>query len=142
MDKETLTQILTDHKNWLYDKDRKRADLSGADLSGAHLSGAYLSGAYLSGAYLRGAYLRGADLSRADLRGATYGDGVPMSNAPIQLIGFKYFVLILDSHIKIGCNLQSIEDWLADKNIPAKDFADWQMRKPALIAVLKAAGRM
>ena len=71
MTQEQLSQILTDHKEWLNDNGKgKRADLRDANLSGANLICADLSGADLSGADLRNADLRGADLSGADLRGA------------------------------------------------------------------------
>ena len=77
----------------------------------AFSAGANLRGANLVGAYLRGANLRGANLDGANLVGATYGEGIPLENEPIQLIGTKYFVLIMDMHIKIGCKLFSHAQW-------------------------------
>ena len=93
-----------------------RANLSGADLSRAYLSRADLSGAYLSRADLSGACLPGANLSGADLSGAylpgvKYGDGIPLENTPIMLQGTKYPILIMDTHIKIGCELHSHAEW-------------------------------
>jgi hypothetical protein len=67
----------------------EKADLSGADLSGADLLGADLSGADL----------RGADLSGADLRGAYL---------PIYC---KWNHSIQDDKIRIGCKLQTIQEW-------------------------------
>ena len=72
MNREKISNILSDHKRWLESKyiEGKRADLSGAYLRGADLRGAILIDANLSGANLRGADLRGADLSGAYLSGA------------------------------------------------------------------------
>ncbi len=66
MTQEQLSQILTDHKEWLNDNGKgKRADLRDADLSRADLSGADLSRANLRGADLSRANLYGADLNGA-----------------------------------------------------------------------------
>lgn len=96
--------------------DLGKANLRGANLRGAYLNGAYLSGADLRGADLRGvnlngAYLSGAYLSGADLSCAKYGDGVPLEHEPIQLSGTKYHIIIMDTHIKIGCKLYSHDEW-------------------------------
>ena len=89
METEQLQQVLELHKKWLKDEpDGKRADLRGADL-------------------------RGADLQGADLRGATYGEGVVIGNDPICIMGLKWFVLIMQTHIKIGCELHSKAEWAA-----------------------------
>ncbi len=85
--------------------------MTGANLRGANLEGANLRGANLKGAYLKGAYLEGANLRGAYLEGATYGDGVPLTREPLQILGLPYVVLILDSHIKIGCQLKSLNSW-------------------------------
>ncbi|MEN6535021.1 MAG: pentapeptide repeat-containing protein [Bryobacteraceae bacterium] len=120
--------------------DLRGADLSGADLSGADLRGAVLRGAVLrdadlsdaalSGADLRGADLRGADLSGAvlsdaDLSDATYGEGVPMTRAPLSILGLRWPVLILDAHVKIGCQLRTVAEWdsATDEQIVAMDGA-------------------
>lgn len=97
----------------LSDADLSRADLSGANLSCANLSCADLSGANLSCANLGDADLSGADLSGANLSGATYGKGVPIEKTPIQILGLEYPILILDNHIKIGCQLLPTTTWLA-----------------------------
>ena len=67
MNREKISNILSDHKRWLESKyiEGKRADLSGAYLRGADLRGAILIDANLSGANLSGAYLRGVNLSGA-----------------------------------------------------------------------------
>ncbi len=121
------------------------ADLRGANLRDANLRGAYLGGAYLGGAYLRGANLRGAYLRGADLRGATYGDGTPMANEPIQVVGLHWDVLILDDHMKIGCELHSFEGWAGfdDEQIAGMDSAAlefWWQYKAALIAICNTRG--
>ena len=92
------------------------ANLGGADLGGAYLRGAYLGGADLGGADLGGAYLRGADLGGADLRGADLGgakieDGIEVTQAPIQVIGLTWFVIIWDRHMQIGCEFHSHNEW-------------------------------
>ena len=89
------------------------ADLQGADLRGANLRGADLECADLEGAYLEGAYLRGADLHGAYLRGATYGEGVLIGLKPFFIFGAEWPVYIFETHVKIGCQLHSKQDWLA-----------------------------
>jgi hypothetical protein len=111
-------------------------DLSGADLCFADLYGAILRGTILRCAILRGATLRGVDLSGADLcntilcsailsgtvlcgtilRGAdletaTYGDGVIIGNNPMFIDGLTWPVYIFKTHIKIGCQIHSKQEW-------------------------------
>ncbi|MCG4261338.1 pentapeptide repeat-containing protein [Acetobacter senegalensis] len=152
--------------------DLRGADLGGADLRGAYLRGAYLGGAYLGGAYLGGADLRGADLGVADLRGAYLGvadlrgaylggaylrgaylentkfsDDVIANRAPLFLSGLDYDVLILDQHMKIGCELHSISDWRDFDNdriskmdgLRARKF--WKAHKASLLAICESDGR-
>ena len=57
MEKEQLQKILANHKNWLFGKEGKKADLRNADLSNASLIGADLRNANLSNASLIGANL-------------------------------------------------------------------------------------
>ncbi len=90
----------------LYAANLSRASLSGVDLSGADLYAANMSRASLSGASLHGANLSGANLS-----GAKYGDGVPIENKPIELASNKYHILVMDTHIKIGCRLYKYTEW-------------------------------
>ena len=102
------------------------ADLSGADLSVADLSGANLSVADLSGADLSGANLSGADLSRANLSWvdlsvanlsvAKWRDGVLVKQQPVQIGGLTWPVTILDTHMQIGCELHSHDEWAGFDN--------------------------
>ena len=80
-------------------------------LEAAVKSGAYLRDAYLDGADLRGAHLDGADLRGADLRGAKIRDGIEIKQAPIQVIGLTWFVIIWDAHMQIGCEFHSHAEW-------------------------------
>ena len=110
----------------------------------AHRARARLVGANLGGADLRGANLVGADLRGA---GATYGDGVPITRAPIIITGLTWSVLIFDTHMKIGCELHSLADWAAfnDRRIAQMDGKTalffWLKNKDALLAMARANGR-
>jgi len=133
------------------------ADLGGADLEGANLEGVYLGGAYLEGADLVGAYLVGANLVGADLVGANLGgvylgranlgganlggayyNGEKLTKEPIQLLGLKYFVMIIGTQIKIGCEEHKQKEWwkFADKEIVKMDGKEalkwWKEWKPIL----------
>jgi hypothetical protein len=127
--------------------DLRGADLRGADLRGAILRGAILSGAYLCGAILSGAILSGADLcgaylcganlgsailSGAILRGAdlgtaTYGDGVIIGNNPMFIDGLTWPVYIFKTHIKIGCQIHTKQEWL---NFSDADIAKMESHAP------------
>ena len=101
------------------------ANLEGAYLEGAYLKGAYLNGAnlkraYLEGAYLEGAYLEGANLFGANLENATYGEGVAISAAPLQISGLEWEIIIFDNHMKIGCELHPIAEWATFKDTRIK----------------------
>ncbi len=83
MDKQTLKEILEQHKLWLSSTGEKgkqaylrEADLQGAYLQGADLHRADLQGANLSWAYLRGADFRGSDLREANLHKANLGGAI------------------------------------------------------------------
>jgi uncharacterized protein YjbI with pentapeptide repeats len=123
------------------------ADLRGAYLRGAYLRDADLEGADLRGAYLRGAYLRDADLRGAYLRGAylrdaSYDQDVPLTKEPVQILGLKWFVLILDSHLKIGCELHSFDAWRGRGNEIAEKHNEatwWIHHRDMIFAVIKAA---
>ena len=123
------------------------ADLRGADLYGANLRGANLDGADLYGADLDGANLRGADLDGADLYGANlYGadlDGEKLVKTPLQLNNLKWFVLISDKYLRIGCQRFTIEEWrnFDDAAIVKMDFAAlkfWRKWKAPIIALCDA----
>lgn len=85
---EELTQILENHKHWIYEDcdgwENMRANLQWAnlleaDLREADLREADLQWADLRGANLRGANLQWADLREADLRGAKNIPFIPLS---------------------------------------------------------------
>ena len=107
------------------------ADLRGANLRDANLRDANLIDANLRDADLRGANLIGADLRNADLR---YADlrNADLTNAEIfatgvktktikQISGLHYHVFILDNHIKIGCELYTVDEW--------RNFNDYEILK-------------
>ena len=108
-----------------------------ANLYGADLGGADLRGANLGGADLRGADLRGADLYGADL------DGEKLTKTPLQLNNLKWFVLISDKYLRIGCQRFTIEEWknFDDETIVKMDFAAlkfWRKWKTPIIALCDA----
>ena len=84
--------------------DLSLANLSSADLSLADLSLANLSLANLRSADLRSADLRSADLSLANLRSAN------LSSADLPIF-CKWNYSIINDKIRIGCKIQSIEEW-------------------------------
>ena len=83
---------------------------------GANLYGARLVGASLVGASLVGANLDGARLDGANLDGARYGENIPLTTPPIQIMGLRWPILILDTHIKIGCELHLTSEWAGFKD--------------------------
>ena len=126
----------------LYGADLRSADLYGANLRGANLDGADLYGANLRGANLRCADLRGADLYGANLRGANL-DGEKLTKTPLQLNNLKWFVLISDKYLRIGCQRFTIEEWknFDDETIVKMDFAAlkfWRKWKASIIALCDA----
>ena len=132
--------------------DLRDADLRDADLYGANLYDANLRGADLRGADLRGADLRGADLRDADLDGANlysadldganlYGE--ILTKTPLQLNNLKWFVLISDSYLRIGCQRHLIADWekFKDSEIEKMDSGAlnfWKKWKNSILALCKA----
>ena len=90
-----------------------------------------------SGANLYGADLRGADLRGADL------DGEKLSKTPIQINNLKWFVLISDTFMRIGCQRYTIEEWrnFSDEEIVKMDFGAlkfWRQWKVSLLAMCDA----
>ena len=146
----------------LYGADLRGADLYGANLRGANLYSANLDGADLRGADLRGANLYGADLRGANLRGVDlygvnlygvdlYGanldganlDGEKLTKTPLQLNNLKWFVLISDKYLRIGCQRFTIEEWknFDDEKIVKMDSAAlkfWRKWKASIIALCDA----
>ena len=90
------------------------------------------TGANLYGANLRGANLRGANL-----------DGEKLVKTPLQLNNLKWFVLISDKYLRIGCQRFTIEEWrnFDDAAIVKMDFAAlkfWRKWKAPIIALCDA----
>ena len=118
---EELRNILEPHKKWCNrEPGGERADLEGAYLEEAYLRGAYLNGANLKGTNLRGANLEGAKLKGTNLENATYGEGVAISAAPLQISGLEWEIIIFDNHMKIGCELHPIAEWATFKDTRIK----------------------
>ena len=100
------------------------------------------SGADLRGADLRGADLYGANLRGANLRGANL-DGEKLTKTPLQLNNLKWFVLISDSYLRIGCQRHSISDWekFKDSEIEKMDSGAldfWKKWKNSILTICKA----
>ncbi len=136
----------------LYGADLRSANLYGANLHGANLDGANLYGANLDGADLRSANLHGANLDGANLDGANlYGAnlrsanlyGEKLSKTPLQINGLKWFVLISDNFMRIGCQRYTHEEWanFTDEEIAKMDFGAlkfWRQWKISLVAMCSA----
>ena len=110
---------------------------SGADLYGANLRGANLRGADLRDADLRDANLYSADLYGANLRGEI------LTKTPLQLNNLKWFVLISDSYLRIGCQRHLIADWekFKDSEIEKMDSGAlnfWKKWKNSILTICKA----
>ena len=89
----------------LYKADLFKANLSRANLSRANLSEANLSEANLYKADLFKANLSRANLSRADL--------FKIQNKNIITFQFnKHFTYYCDGNVKIGCEFDSLDNWL------------------------------
>lgn len=128
------------------------ASLRGADLYCANLYCADLDGADLDGADLRGADLRGANLYCADLRGANlcganlcganlYGEKITKS--PLTITGLRYWCLISDGYMRLGCKRFTHEEWaeFSDDEIEKMDCCAlefWKQWKGSLLAMCKA----
>ena len=110
----------------------------GADLRGADLRGANLRGADLYGADLYGADLDGADLDGANL------DGEKLAVAPLTICGLRYWILISDNFMRIGCQRHPHADWAAfsEDQIQAMDGTTasvfWEQWKVPLMAACAA----
>jgi hypothetical protein len=65
-------------------------------------------------------WLKGAEGSRANLSGADLSGakifGKEITKAPVQISGLHWHILITDSHMKIGCELHEISEWLKFKD--------------------------
>ena len=94
---------------------------------------------------LSGANLSRANLSGANLSGATY-NGHSMTKPPIMISGLTWYATILDTHMKIGCELHSFAEWegFDDERIDemaGRALEFWRVWKTPLLSMAKAAGR-
>ena len=101
-----------------------------------------LRGADLRGADLRGADLYGADLYGADLRGATL-DGEKVTETPLLINGLRYWCLISDSYMRLGCKRFTHREWseFNDDQIEEMDsgaLAFWKQWGTPLLAMCAA----
>ena len=119
-----------------------RANLDGANLRGANLDGANLRGANLAGANLYGADLYGADLYGSNLRGANL-DGEKLTKTPLSVVGLRYWCLISDGYMRLGCKRFTHEEWanFNDEKIKEMDYGAlefWKQWKVPLLAMCAA----
>ena len=90
----------------------------------------------------RCANLRRANLEGADLRVAKYKDE-ELKKAPIQISNIGYYVMIIGSYIKIGCEEHKQSEWwkFTDKEIIVMDGKKalewWKLWKPILKKMCK-----
>ena len=142
MNRDELEVVLKDHSKWLKDStDLRFADLSSADLRFADLRFADLRFADLRFADLRFADLRFADLRFANLSFANLSDAdfsdADLSDAKQKIIlitGSRHSIYAIDNDIRIGCQRQSLEDWLKNyKDVGEKEgYTSEQIREYGL----------
>jgi uncharacterized protein YjbI with pentapeptide repeats len=100
-------------------------------------------GADLCGADLCDAELCQANLRQANLCGAKYNDKITLTKNPIFITGLWWPVMILDQHMKIGCELHSFTEWakFKDSRISKMDIVArewWRIHKGPLLAWIAA----
>ena len=122
--------------------EKGKANLYGADLRGAYLDGANLDGANLYGANLRCVNLDGANLDGAYLSGADL-DGEKLTKSPLVITGLRYWCLISDGYMRLGCKRFTHEEWaeFSDDEIEKMDSCAlefWKQWKESLLAMCKA----
>ncbi|HBC89559.1 MAG TPA: hypothetical protein DCZ94_21690 [Lentisphaeria bacterium] len=93
--------------------------------AGVSLSYANLYSANLVRANLDSANLYSANLDSANLNGAKYGD-FTIKKLPIQISNIGYYVLIFETHMKIGCELHTHDEW---KNFTNREIAEMDGKK-------------
>ena len=105
-------------RNAVEDAAKRNISLSGSDLSYSDLSGSDLRGSDLSGSDLRGSNLSGSDLS-----------GEKLTISPLQIIGFRWNILVTPEYLKIGCQRHKHSEWKAFKRTDIAPMAsnawDW-----------------
>ena len=111
---------------------KEAAEQGKADLGGANLYGADLRGADLGGANLYGADLYGADL-----------DGEKIPKNPLSIVGMRYWCLISDSYMRLGCKRFTHQEWsdfndeeISEMDSKALEF--WTQWKAPLLEMCKA----
>ena len=127
--------------------DLREADLREASLFGAQLNGAYLNGVNLRGAQLCEANLNGAQLCEANLNGAQLNganiDGEEISKTPLGVTGLRYWCLITNNYMRLGCERYTHAEWanftdaeIAEMDAGALEF--WNQWKEPLLAMCKS----
>ena len=121
---------------------KEAAEKGGANLCHADLRGADLGGANLYGANLGGANLCHADLRGADLDGANL-DGEKIYKTPLSVVGLRYWCLISDSYMRLGCKRFTHQQWsdfndeqISEMDSKALEF--WTQWKAPLLEMCKA----
>ena len=114
------------------------ANLRYADLQGAMLMKSNFNGAILTGANLTGASLWGTDLSGVASFWNTVGNGLEIKTVDTS----RWKVAYTDTHMQIGCQLHSFEDWwkfsdLEISNMSASAIEWWTVWKPILQQIIK-----
>ena len=89
-----------------------------------------------------GADLYGADLDGADLDGANL-DGEKLTKSPLVITGLRYWCLISDGYMRLGCKRFTHEEWaeFSDDEIEKMDSCAlefWKQWKESLLAMCKA----
>ena len=137
--KKKIEKIIEGHGLWRAGKGGCRADLCGANLCDANLCGANLCGANLRGANLCDANLCGANLCDANLRGAN-GNMREIKTLACDLWPVSY----TSSHMQIGCQRHSIQEWFSfnDSEISKMDseaMGWWKIWKPVLSGIIESS---
>ncbi len=91
------------------------SDLRGSDLSYSNLRGSDLSGSNLSGSNLSGSDLSYSNLSGSDLSGSNI-EGEKITINPLSISGLRYWCLITDGFMRLGCKRFSHSEWSAFSN--------------------------
>lgn len=84
----------------------------------------------------------GADLYGADLRGANL-DGEKITKSPLSVVGLRYWCLISDGHMRLGCKRFTHAEWaeftddqIMDMDSGALEF--WTQWKAPLLAMCQS----
>ena len=101
----------------------------------------------LEAANLSDANLSDANLRDANLSGAKWGN-ITISRSPLHVsIPNEWAIVILDTHMQIGCELHSLSEWAAfdDSRIAQMDgrhaLRFWRQYKAVLLAMAAADNR-